>query len=208
MKVTVYKFGKLQFYKYVVTFACYRNKWILCKHKNRTTWETSGGHIETGETPPEAAKRELYEETGSSDFEIIPVCDYWACDEPHETDKITWANGQVFLANIKEIGPLPDNEMECINFFETYPQNLTYPDITNELFPYVINEINRNGQEEIKQKNSETLRCGFIQIETYYKKYFFTSERLEGHRHKICKKHKTLIAAVQIRCLMLWLKTS
>jgi NTP pyrophosphatase (non-canonical NTP hydrolase) len=59
------------------------------------------------------------------------------------------------LANVKEIGPLPDNEMECINFFETYPQNLTYPDITNELFPYIINEINRNGQEEIKQETGE-----------------------------------------------------
>jgi 8-oxo-dGTP diphosphatase len=155
MKCTVYKLGKLKDYKYVVTFARYKNQWIICKHKNRTTWETSGGHIETGETPLEAAKRELYEETGSIDFEINPICDYWACDEPHETNEITWANGQVFLANVKEIGPLPDNEMECISFFETYPQNLTYPNITNELLPYIINEINRNGQKEIKQEMEE-----------------------------------------------------
>jgi 8-oxo-dGTP diphosphatase len=151
MKCTAYKLGKLKHYKYVVTFVRYKKQWILCKHKDRTTWETSGGHIETGETPLEAAKRELYEETGSIDFEINPICDYWACDEPHETGEITWSNGQVFLAKVRELGPLPDNEMERINFFETYPQNLTYPDITNELFPYIINEINREDREEIKQ---------------------------------------------------------
>ncbi|MDR1466793.1 MAG: NUDIX domain-containing protein, partial [Treponema sp.] len=102
-----------------------------CKHKNRTTWETSGGHIEIGETPLEAAKRELYEETGSVDFEIIPVCDYSAGDETKRE------NGQVFFADVKEIGPLPNREMEYINFFETFPQDLTYPDITKELLPYV-----------------------------------------------------------------------
>jgi 8-oxo-dGTP diphosphatase len=150
MKCTVYSLGKLKNYKYVVTFARYKNKWVICKHKNRNTWETSGGHIEADEMPLDAAKRELYEETGAIDFDIIPVCDYWACDEPHETDKITWANGQVFFANIKEIGPLPESEMECINFFDIFPQNLTYPDITNELLLHIINEINKNGQEEIK----------------------------------------------------------
>jgi 8-oxo-dGTP diphosphatase len=142
MKCSVYGFGKLKNYKYVVTFARYKNKWIICKHKNRDTWETSGGHIEKGETSFEAAKRELYEETGSINFEIKPVCDYWACDEPHETENITWANGQVFLAEVKEIGKIPENsEMECIDFFNEFPQNLTYPDITYELLPQIITRI-------------------------------------------------------------------
>ncbi|MDR1232014.1 MAG: NUDIX domain-containing protein [Spirochaetaceae bacterium] len=156
MKCTVYTLGELKHYKYVVTFVRYNNKWVICKHKNRTTWETSGGHIEMNETPLEAAKRELYEETGAIDFDIIPVCDYWACDEPYETDKITWANGQVFLANVKEIGSLPESEMECIDFFNTFPRNLTYPDITDELLPYIIKTINKSGQEEIKQETNGT----------------------------------------------------
>jgi 8-oxo-dGTP diphosphatase len=141
MKCSVYGIGKLKDYKYVVTFARYNGKWVICKHKNRDTWETSGGHIEANETPIEAAKRELYEETGAIDFEIQPVCDYWACDEPHETEKITWANGQVFLAYIKHFGKLPESEMECINFFESFPQNLTYPDITHELLKQIITRI-------------------------------------------------------------------
>ena len=137
MKCSVYDLGKLKNYKYVVTFARYKNKWIICKHRDRDTWETSGGHIELNETPLDAAKRELYEETGAADFDIVPVCDYWACDEPHETDNITWSNGRAFFAKVYKIGRLPDSEMECINFFDEFPDNLTYPDITKELLPHV-----------------------------------------------------------------------
>ena len=138
MKCTAYDFGKLKNYKYVVTFALYQNKWIVCRHKDRNTWETSGGHIEPNETPLQAARRELYEETGALDFVIVPVCDYWACSEPHESENITWSNGQVFFADVKSIGELPESEMECIDYFETFPENLTYPDITKELLPHVM----------------------------------------------------------------------
>ena len=142
MKCSVYKLGILKIYKYVVTFARYNDKWVICKNKNRDTWETSGGHIEQNETPLESAKRELYEETGAIDFEIEPVCDYWACDEPHETENITWANGQVFLAKINKLKEIPQNsEMECIGFFDKFPQNLTYPDITYKLLPQIITRI-------------------------------------------------------------------
>jgi 8-oxo-dGTP diphosphatase len=139
MKCSVHKLNELKEYKYVVTFARYKNKWIICKHKDRSTWETSGGHIEKGETPEEAAKRELYEETGAVDFDIIPVCDYWAGDEAHETKNITYANGQVFYADVRTIGTLPESEMERIDFFDTFPENLTYPEITRTLLPYVTN---------------------------------------------------------------------
>jgi 8-oxo-dGTP diphosphatase len=143
MECTVYALGELKQYKYVVTFARYNGKWIICKHKNRNTWETSGGHIEQGETPQEAAKRELFEETGAIDFEILGICDYWACDEPHETENITWANGQVFLAHVKKLGALPESEMERIDLFDDFPQNLTYPDITQELLPQIIARITK-----------------------------------------------------------------
>jgi 8-oxo-dGTP diphosphatase len=141
MKCTVYNLGQLKTYKYVVTFAQYNGKWIVCKHRDRNTWETSGGHIEAGETTLEAAKRELYEETGAIDFDIRPVCDYWACEEPHETDTITWSNGQMFFAKVTKIGPLPESEMERIDCFETFPSELTYPDITHTLLPVVLNII-------------------------------------------------------------------
>jgi len=140
MKCGVHKINELMTYKYVVIFARYKNKWILCKHKNRDTWETSGGHIELSETPIEAARRELYEETGATDFEIEAICDYQACDA--ETENIEWANGQVFLARINNLKEIPQNsEMECIDFFDEFPQNLTYPDITYTLLPHIITKI-------------------------------------------------------------------
>ena len=142
MKCTVYKLNYLKNYKHVVIYARYENKWIICKHKNRTTWETSGGHIEKGETPVEAAKRELQEETGVVDFEINGVCDYWACYEPHEKENIEWSTGQVFLAHVKKMGAIPENsEMECIDLFDEFPQNLTYPDITYTLLPQIITRL-------------------------------------------------------------------
>ena len=141
MKCTVYEPGFLKNYKYSVIFARCKDKWIICKHKDRDTWETSGGHIEAGETPLEAAKRELYEETGAVEFDISLIGDYWACTEPHETENISWSNGQFFLALVSKIEKLPDNEMQCIDFFDEFPDNLTYPDITRELLPHVKRKI-------------------------------------------------------------------
>jgi 8-oxo-dGTP diphosphatase len=144
LKCSVYEVGALKAYKYTVIFARYNNKWLLSRHKGRDTWENAGGHIEKGETPVDCAKRELYEETGALKYSISAICDYWACDEPHETDNISWANGQAFYAEIDEIGELPGYEMEAIKLFDEYPLNITYKDITAELLPKIIDYLNKS----------------------------------------------------------------
>lgn len=160
MKCTAYEIGTLWDYKYVVTFANYNGKWILCKHKKRDTWETSGGHIEQGESPLEAARRELYEETGSLEFDIEPICDYWASDEPHETKNVGWANGAVFLALVRSLGNLPESEMERIQLFDELPPNLTYPDITKIVFPYALKKLHQKDEEMTNDlKLSEYWKC-------------------------------------------------
>jgi 8-oxo-dGTP diphosphatase len=135
MNCKVYELNYFKSYKYVVIIAKYNGKWVLCKHKNRDTWETAGGHIELGETPLEAARRELFEETGAILFDIIPIFDYWAGDET------SCANGMVFYAEIMKLGKLPESEMEKIEFFDTLPLNLTYKDITPILFKYFENNF-------------------------------------------------------------------
>ena len=128
MKCAVYALNALKSYKYVVILSEYRGKIVLSKHRERATWETQGGHIEPGETPMEAAKRELFEESGAVRFTIAPVCDYWAADER------TCANGMVFIAHIEELGNLPDSEMAQVALFDQLPGALTYPEITPMLF--------------------------------------------------------------------------
>lgn len=62
--------------KFAVIISKANGKFVLCKHKERNTYEIPGGHREKGETVLEAAKRELKEETGAVDFTIKPVCVY------------------------------------------------------------------------------------------------------------------------------------
>lgn len=106
----------------------------MSRHKKRTTWETQGGHIEYGEQPIDAAKRELYEESGAIDYDIEPLCDYWAGVEGTND----WANGMVFRAVIRKPGDIPESEMAETKQFDELPQNLTYPQITLELFQYLF----------------------------------------------------------------------
>lgn len=142
MTSKTYPVGTLKQYKYVVTLSEYQGKILLSRHKDRTTWETQGGHVEPGETPLEAAKRELFEESGAVEYEIEPLCDYWAGEEG--TDD--WANGMVFRAVIQKLGPMPESEMAEVKQFDALPENLTYPQITPVLFQYLGETLRRNEQ--------------------------------------------------------------
>ncbi|WP_215699945.1 NUDIX domain-containing protein [Clostridium sp. MCC353] len=135
MECRVFPLNTLEHYRYVVILSIYKEKIMLSRHKQRTTWETQGGHIEMGETPEKAAERELFEESGAVKYRIEPIFDYWAGDEG------SGANGMVFLARIDEVGSLPESEMKEISFFQSLPENLTYPDITPVLFQNAFGSV-------------------------------------------------------------------
>jgi len=123
MQVLTANLGEYKDYTYTVIFAKYNNKWLFCRAKARDVFETAGGHIEPGESPLEAAKRELYEETGAVKFDIIPAFDYSFS-----------SSGQVFYAEIYEINEMPDFEMAEVGLFDALPDNLRFPQITPVLF--------------------------------------------------------------------------
>ena len=108
--------------------ARYQGKWVFCRHKQRKTWEMPGGHREYGETIADAAKRELWEETGATEFDICPVlvcCDDIYC-------------GMIYYAEVKEFERIPDeSEMEEIKFFDGLPNELTYPDLYKKIYMYL-----------------------------------------------------------------------
>lgn len=135
MLCKTYELNSLKEYKYVVVLSEYNRNIVLSRHKNRITWETQGGHIEQGESPLDAAKRELYEESGAIDYDIEPLCDYRAWNE--ETGH--GANGVVFHAIIRKFSDIPESEMAEIKEFTSLPENLTYPAITPVLFEYLFN---------------------------------------------------------------------
>ena len=126
--------GTLGDYRFVVILSRCGGKILLSRHRERTTWETQGGHIEPGETPLEAAHRELWEESGARDYALAPVFDYRAGDADGA------ASGMVFAAEIRRLGSLPPSEMAEVRLFDALPEQLTYPDITPVLFAHLQSE--------------------------------------------------------------------
>lgn len=140
MECKSYPFNTLGNYTFADIIAFYDGKWLLSKHKDRTTWETQGGHIEKGETPLEAAKRELYEESGVIDFDIEPLCDYHVSGNLNGVD--IQGNSQVFFAKIHSLGEIPQqSEMEKTSLFDSLPDNLTYLEIANEILPEILKKL-------------------------------------------------------------------
>lgn len=122
--------------KYAIIGSRYKfDKWIFVRHKQRTTWEIPAGHIEKNEHPDNAAKRELYEETGAKKYRIYPLMDYAV------TEKETKTYGRIYMAEVDQLQELPDFEIEEIKFFADLPQLLTYPDIQTIIFKQLKNVI-------------------------------------------------------------------
>ena len=139
LQCNIHPTGFLGTYKYVVVCSYYKGQWLLSRHAKRDTWETQGGHVEPGETPMEAARRELYEESGVSNAQLYQVCDYYGYNSKRH------ANGMVFLALVQELGTLPKSEMKETRLFEELPDNLTYPDVT----PVLIGEAEKFRKENL-----------------------------------------------------------
>ena len=104
--------------KRVVIVCTYNGKFVFCKHKDRSTYELPGGHIELNEDPFNAAKRELFEETGATKYDIEEICSYFLSDY-----------ALLCYANIKEFSKLPNFEIEKIELFDEMPNNLTYKEM-------------------------------------------------------------------------------
>lgn len=114
---------------YSVIVSRYRGRWLFVRHHGRATWEIPGGHIENNETSDEAARRELNEETGATEFELECVSTYSVT-----TDGET-GFGRLYFAEIFSLGPIRDVlEISEIKTDIFRPGENTYPDIQSGMF--------------------------------------------------------------------------
>ncbi|MFN8241463.1 MAG: NUDIX domain-containing protein [Bacteroidales bacterium] len=123
-------------FTYSVIAARYNGEWLIVRHRERSTWEIPGGHIEKGETALEAAARELGEETGATGFVVVHVAAYSVVKDGRT------GYGHLFFAEVDEIGPLSrSSEIAEVKTCRSLPAELTYPDIQPLLLDEVIRYI-------------------------------------------------------------------
>ena len=139
IKVNFYETVNDELLKFAVIIAKTNGKWVFCKHKQRDTYEVAGGHREANEHIDDTAKRELYEETGATDFSIKRICAYSVVRSDGETTTETF--GMLYFADIAEFEKELHSEIEKIIITDALPDRWTYPDIQ----PKLMSEATRRG---------------------------------------------------------------
>ncbi len=117
--------------KFAVIISKSNGKWVFCKHKERNTFEVPGGHRENMEDIFDTAKRELYEETGATEFTIKPICVYSVTTDKNFNGKETF--GMLYYAEITDFEKELHSEIERIILTDDLVDNWTYPEIQPKL---------------------------------------------------------------------------
>lgn len=139
LEVKFYDSAEDKSLKFAVIISKHKGKWVLCKHKERKTYEVPGGHREIGESILETANRELAEETGALAFEIKPICVYSVTGKNRVNESGEETFGMLYYAEISAFQSELHSEMEKVVLFDVLPESWTYPQIQ----PLLINEFLR-----------------------------------------------------------------
>ena len=123
--------------RFVVVLSHQEGKILLSRHRQRQTWETQGGHIEPGESPEAAARRELWEETGAVRYHLEYLCAYSVEGDP--IDGVDKNYGVLYTATIETFEELPPMEMAEMRLFAELPTNMTYPQLQPKMALYAEN---------------------------------------------------------------------
>lgn len=129
--------------KHVWVIARYQNRWLLTKHRSRGL-EFPGGKVENGETPEEAAIREVMEETGGVVKDLHYVAQYYVDGKSDTIIK------NVYFAEIAElIEKKHYYETDGPVLLDTFPNNIK----ENDSFSFMMkDEVLPRCMKKIKNK--------------------------------------------------------
>ena len=122
----------LSIYTFAVLITKHKGLWVFVRHRERTSWELPAGHVEENETVVQAAKRELFEETGALEYSLDQLVSY----QGEYKGKTIF--GMLFIAEVCSFGTLPNTEIAEKRLFTTIPEELTYPHIQPQLIDYYL----------------------------------------------------------------------
>ena len=116
--------------KFAVIISRNQGKWVFCRHKDRDTYEVPGGHREESENINDTARRELWEETGAVEFDMIPLCVYSVCGETRDGEYLGEESlGMLYYAEIYSFEEELHHEIAEVIITEQMPEKWTYPHI-------------------------------------------------------------------------------
>ncbi|MGG4481453.1 NUDIX domain-containing protein [Paenibacillus illinoisensis] len=105
---------------FVIMVAQFQEKYVVVYNNKRKGWEFPGGTCEPGETPLNAAGRELYEETGAIRFNLEPFGIY----------KMNGNLGMVYYASVEEFNSmsfeLPNHEIGGLKLVDALPSGMSF----------------------------------------------------------------------------------
>ena len=142
--------------KFAVIISQSNGKWVMCKHKERDTYEVPGGHREEGEDILETAKRELQEETGAVKFDIEQLCVYSVTGKNSINENGEETFGLLCFAEIRDFSGELHCEMEKVVLMDELPENWTYPLIQPKLTEKYL-QIQKQSYSQIQQTAKQTI---------------------------------------------------